>query len=128
MPRQSVAELRVRHAELLTEYERGVTHLARLRERMAKLRGTARSDDALLTVTVDARGQLSTVEIEPRAFRRHSPTELGEAIVATARKAGDQVHAQMRELLAPFVADNAPLDKLMSGEADWSAHLRRPGL
>jgi hypothetical protein len=26
------------------------------------------------------------------------------------------------------VADNAPLDKLMSGEADWSAHLRRPGL
>ncbi|MEO3928861.1 YbaB/EbfC family nucleoid-associated protein [Micromonosporaceae bacterium B7E4] len=125
MSRRDVAELRAEYEQLVTEYERSRQRLATLHERMSALTSSATSDDGLVTVTVGARGELSTVEVEPRAYRRLAPTELGESIVATARKAGEQVAEQLRELLSPLMPAGVPVEKLLAPGADWSAYLRR---
>ncbi len=105
---------------LMTQYEKTTKHLSSVQEKVPTLRGEASSADGLVTVTVGARGNVVGLTISPRAFRRLSPTELAEMIVATAEQAGRAATSQMQELVAPFLPKDVKLEDLMSGNADFS--------
>ena len=76
-------------------------HPERLREIQqdaASLTGELTSPDGLVTVRVDAAGQLSDVQVAPDAFTRTAPDQLAQTVVDTARKAGQDVLVRRVEL------------------------------
>lgn len=115
------AALRARFEELLGDYERLRRGVAAAQERMRSIRGTAESTDGTIKVAVDSRGRLTGLELEPRAYRRFSPSQLAAEIVRLAGAACDQVTAGMAEVMAPFLPDGISYADLMSGAAGPSA-------
>jgi hypothetical protein len=75
-------------------------------------------------VTVGPRGELKELEINPKAYRKLSPTQLADAIVETAGVAARAAFAEVEQMLKPFMSVDASWEKLMSGEADWAKHVR----
>jgi DNA-binding protein YbaB len=124
MEHRPISHLRADFEALSAEFERSRKQLDVMQRRMPTLRGTAESPDKLVTVTVGARGELRELEIDPKAYRKLSPTELAETIVETTAKASRAAFAEVEQLLKPFMSFDGPFEKLMSGELDWSEHVR----
>jgi DNA-binding protein YbaB len=118
--------MRAEFEALSAEYERARRQVETVRERMPTMKATAESADKLVKATVGPRGNLERLEIDPRAYRRLSPTQLADAIVATAASASRRMHSELEPLLRPFLAAGAPFEKLMTGEAEWADHIRIP--
>jgi YbaB/EbfC DNA-binding family len=115
------AALRARLDELLGDYDRLRQSLADAQRRIRVLKGTASSSDGSVKAAVDFRGRLTGLEIEPRAYRRFSPSQLAEEIRRLADQAAAQVTGEMAEVMAPFLPAGLSYASLMSGEADTSA-------
>jgi DNA-binding protein YbaB len=115
------AALRARLEELLGDYEQLRRGVAAARERMRTMRGTAASTDRTIAVTVDSRGRLTGLELDPRAYRRFSPSQLAAEIMRLATQACDQVTGEMTEVMSPFLPDGISYADLLSGAADPSA-------
>lgn len=115
------AALRARLEELLGDYEQLRRGVAAARERMRTMRGTAASTDGTIKVTVDPRGRLTGLDLDPRAYRRFSPSQLAAEIMRLAAVACDQVTGEMAEVMAPFLPDGISYADLMSGAVDPSA-------
>jgi hypothetical protein len=120
---QTNAILRARLEELLGEYERARGGLERARAAMRTMRGRAETTDRTIVVAVDAQGRLSTLEIDPRAYRRFSPSQLAEEIVALTQQAVADVTSQVGEVMAPFLPAGVPLADVVSGKADLGDYL-----
>jgi hypothetical protein len=112
------AALRGRLDELLDEYDRVRRDLDAAQARMRVMHGTARSADGTVVVTVDFRGNLTGLELSPRAYTRFSPSLLGEEILRLAGAARTQVTAEMGDVMAPFLPQGVSYADLMAGTAD----------
>lgn len=89
-------------AALLAEVERREAELARLDEEFRTARVTARSTDRLVAVTVDVRGHVVEVLLEPGASRAHPTERMGPLIVELASRAAGslQEHYERRARIA----------------------------
>lgn len=113
--------------QLLTEYDRMRGNLAAMQQRLATALGEAKSHDGSVRLTVGPRGDLRTLEIEPRAYRQHSPSELAEEILALTKQATNDVQRQLEEVMAPFLPTGISYADVAAGKADPAAWaLRRP--
>jgi DNA-binding protein YbaB len=124
MEHRPISHLRADFEALSAHYERSRKHLETMQQRMPVLRGSAESRDKLVKVTVGARGELKTLEIDPKAYRRLSPTELADRIVETTEMASRAAYAEVEQMLKPFMSVDGSFEKLMSGELNWSEHVR----
>ena len=118
--------MRARLEQVLGEYDRLTAGLRDLRGRLREISGTARSDDGGLTVTVGPRGTLTGLVIEPRTYRRSSPSELAEAIVALAEQAVADLNRQMEETMRPFLPAGVSYADAADGEVDISVLGEQP--
>lgn len=105
--------------ELLQQYRRMRDNLGEMQRQMTELTATAESPSGAVHVTVDYRGNLTKVEINPRAYRSLDSTTLGEQIVETAKAAARQVQEQVREVVSPNVPDVAGLSGI-GGDFDFT--------
>jgi DNA-binding protein YbaB len=95
-----------------SEVERLEAHLGRLLDGHAELqrnlreiRVTVTSADELVSVTVDARGQVEGVTLDPRIYQRPDSRLLAATITATIQQAVAEVMQQVMELTRPFMPD-----------------------
>ncbi|MGH3434089.1 MAG: YbaB/EbfC family nucleoid-associated protein [Thermocrispum sp.] len=72
---------------LMSEAERYSAVVKKAREKLDDLRATAESEDGLVSATVGARGELHSLTLDPRVFRKPDAGELAESIVATVATA-----------------------------------------
>jgi YbaB/EbfC DNA-binding family len=112
------AALRARLEELLGDYEQLRRGVAAAREQMRTMHGAAATTDGKIKVIVDSRGGLTELELDPRAYRRFSPSQLAAEIIRLAGTARDQVTGQMAEVMAPFLPAGTSYADLLSGAAD----------
>lgn len=100
---QTVAQAKAVYANLLDEVDSLKQRAAEFRDRAAAVEGEAATAEKDVRVVVGPQGELRTLEIDPRAYRRLGPTELAEEILALSRKAhqsaGEQIQAATREVL-----------------------------
>lgn len=115
------AALRARLEQLLGEYDRMRGNLATMQQRLASAQGEARSEDGSVRVTVGPRGELRTVEIGPRAYRRRAPSELAEEIMRLTKRATASVEEQLQEVMAPFLPAGVSYADAVAGNADLAA-------
>ncbi|NUR57725.1 MAG: YbaB/EbfC family nucleoid-associated protein [Catenulispora sp.] len=112
------AALKARLSELMDDYDRVRRNLGEAQERMKEMRGTARSGDGTIVVTVDFRGTLTALQIGPRAYSRLSPSLLAEEILRLAAQARTEITGAMGEVMAPFLPQGLEYGALMDGSAD----------
>ncbi|WUI04098.1 YbaB/EbfC family nucleoid-associated protein [Spirillospora sp. NBC_00431] len=98
---------------MATEYERVRGSAPNLRERIDGVRETAESDDGRIAATVDGRGKLVDLHLDPRVFRQEDPTTLAKDILETASQATVLVRRRLIEFtrhLLPPDADPRTVD------------------
>ncbi|MFF0869365.1 YbaB/EbfC family nucleoid-associated protein [Nonomuraea sp. NPDC003560] len=103
--------------------------VARVREafgELSALEHTARSADGMVTVTVGRHGQLRGIELNPRAFRNLSPSQLADAIMQQANAATAAVSEQSRQLLDPLMPDGLPYEDVFGERATLDAFFPGP--
>jgi DNA-binding protein YbaB len=123
---EMVQAMRARLDQALGEYDRIAAGLRDARARMREVSGTARSDDGGVTVTVGPRGTLTGLEIEPRTYRKSSPSELSELILAVAAKAVADLNARMEGVMRPFLPPGASYADAADGKVDVTSLGDRP--
>jgi DNA-binding protein YbaB len=110
------AELLARYDYLLREYERTRRNMLALREKLAGLHASAESKDGMVTVRVGPRGEVKSLELHPRVYRRLTPTELAESIVDTIRQAGQALSDQAAQAYGPYLPEGVSYQQLTQGE------------
>lgn len=78
---------------------------AELQRQLRELRVSVSSADGLVTATVDARGQVVRIELDPRIYQRPDSRRLAATIAATIQQAAREASEQVAELLRPFVPE-----------------------
>ncbi|MFE0589710.1 YbaB/EbfC family nucleoid-associated protein [Micromonospora echinospora] len=116
--------MRARFDEVHGQYQRLRSGLDELQARLAELRVTERSDDGQVTATVDACGQLISLDLHPSVYQARDARALARKITATVQKATAAVTASTQELVAGYLpAGSGAPDFLRSG--DFGSLLRR---
>jgi DNA-binding protein YbaB len=87
-----------------------VSDIYRAWERLAELEETAWSPDGYVTVSVNARGELNQLALDPRLYRHADATALARTIRDTVAEASSLVQDRTRALVAPFLPRTAPED------------------
>lgn len=112
------AALRARFEVLLDEYERIKDNTSKLQRRLREAEGAAASKDGAVKLTVGPRGELRTLQIDPRAYRRLSPSELAAEIIELSGAAARDVQSQLEQAIAPFLPPDVTYQQVADGEVD----------
>jgi DNA-binding protein YbaB len=96
-------QLRSRLEELSAEYEKRLAQIRNLQQRAGEVTATARSRNGLISVQVDAQGQLLSVSLDPSAYDRLSPQRLASVLVELAKTAAADAAEQVRDIMAPVL-------------------------
>jgi DNA-binding protein YbaB len=91
--------------QLVQEVNQQTEQLKQLHEQVSRLSVTVRSNDGLVSVTVGPRGEVRTIDFDPRVYRKLSPSELSALTVEQIQRATRQVSGEMKELMEPFAPD-----------------------
>jgi DNA-binding protein YbaB len=109
--------------ELLAEYRKKRTDLEKLQETMASAEATVTAADDMVTVRVGPQGRLLGLEFNPRVYRKLSPSELAETVLAAVREATAQVGDQVRAAMEPLTPENASYEGVAGERLDLSKFL-----
>ena len=98
--------LQARVDELMGEFQRLRAGADELQQKIKAVSVTARSDDKYVTVTVNARGELMELELDPRIYRRPDSKALADTITATLRRASAEAADRVAELCKPLLPES----------------------
>jgi DNA-binding protein YbaB len=84
---------------------------------------TSKSRDRLVSVTVDARGLMTSLKFHDSGYRKLEPAELAKLIMDTLSKAQETARATAREAIASLLPDGVSPDQIVSGAAPWERML-----
>jgi DNA-binding protein YbaB len=108
---------------LFEEYQRQRNSLTEMQQRMRALSGTATSPRREVTVSVGQSGVLTDIRFPTSAYKRMTPSDLSEVILATYTDAKESVLAQAAEVLAPMLPAGMDARALVDGTAGTDAYL-----
>jgi DNA-binding protein YbaB len=115
---EMVGAMRARMQELLGEYDKVRANLAAMRARLREAEASARSKDGGIELTVGPQGALRSLTIDPRAYRKLSPTELAGEILRLSEAATAEVRKQLRDVMAPFLPAGVSYEQVADGSVD----------
>jgi DNA-binding protein YbaB len=111
--------------ELLEQYREKRNQLKDLQRTMGEAGATVTTEDEMITVKVGPQGRLVGLEFNPRVYRKFSPSELAEAVLAAVREANSKVDGQIRAAIEPMMsgrdygeAGNFDLSKILPERPD----------
>ncbi|PSL54539.1 YbaB/EbfC DNA-binding family protein [Saccharothrix carnea] len=103
--------------ELLADYRRSRDQLASVQRDLARISGSATSPDGSVTAVVDAKGTLTDLELDDRAYRLR-PAQLAQLIVRTTREAVAKAAEGTYRTLSPVLPAGTDPEALLRGTAD----------
>lgn len=89
------------------QFETLVTEGPRLAREARDVSVTETSRDGLVKVTVDPRGAVLALDLDPRIYRRPDARALAESILETIRRAGETAQEQVMDIFEPVVSREA---------------------
>jgi DNA-binding protein YbaB len=90
----------------LAEYARIAEQVRAIRDGIDDIRGTAYSDDGLITAVVGGRNELRELELDPRIYRERNANELAARIVETVRAAAAEAERETAKIAEKLVPPN----------------------
>ncbi|MCF6468990.1 YbaB/EbfC family nucleoid-associated protein [Nonomuraea sp. MG754425] len=119
-------EFRTAIEDMAKEYNQQAVRLRAAYGKLVELTATAESADRMITVTVGPRGQVQRIDLDPRVYRRLSPSQLSRAILEQIGAATSDVAEQTEQLMRPFVPKGLPFDQLYGDGASFESFLPQP--
>jgi len=114
---QSVAQLKTLYAQLLDQADDLKVRVADFKERSTAIEGRARTPEDDIRVTVGPQGELRSLEIEPRAYRKLGPTELSREIIELSKKAHRDAGEQVGDLMKSALGRDFDVEAYLRGDA-----------
>ncbi|MFR9727740.1 YbaB/EbfC family nucleoid-associated protein [Saccharopolyspora sp. MS10] len=106
-----------RNVEMLREeFERQVTKMADMKERMTELSATAVSPRRELQVTVGMHGHITELKFLTSGYRSLAKNEIAELITSTIAQAREKLDEQTAEFIAPMLPPGMNAQDLMRGD------------
>ncbi|GLY74702.1 hypothetical protein Airi02_016180 [Actinoallomurus iriomotensis] len=97
------AGLRIYADELRDAFMRMNAEALDLHAQGRAIQVTEKSSDGLVAATVGARGELISLDIDPRIFRRPDSRELADAIVKAVNQAASKAQEKVVEIFEPLI-------------------------
>lgn len=102
---------------LRADFQRMLTEGPQAAARARRITVTRRSRDGLVSVTVGPRGDLVTLDIDPRVFRRPDSRALADTIVETVQAAAAEAEQQVVETMSAVLPREA-VEAQLSGDLE----------
>ncbi|MCG5220956.1 YbaB/EbfC family nucleoid-associated protein [Streptosporangium sp. KLBMP 9127] len=112
--------------DLAAEYDRHLRQVKELFGKLDEVESTVRSDDGMVTVTVGRHGQVRAIELNPRVYRRLSPSELSRSLMTQINQATEAVARQSKELMEPLVPEGLPYEDIFGEGVGLDSFLPQP--
>jgi YbaB/EbfC DNA-binding family len=109
--------------EAMAELEKQRGHLTQLHHNMGEVTGSAQSKRRQVSVSVDARGDITELKFHGLGYRRLPPAELADIIVETIGQAQQTARTAMLESLHDNLPEGADVADIVSGQYDWGKAL-----
>lgn len=109
--------LRAYAEQLQGQVQKIVDQGADVQRQIAEVRATARSGDGLVEATVDSRGQLVKLHLDPGIYRRPNTRQLAETITETISTAVGDAMRKAQDIAATLVPRES-LEAHASGDID----------
>ncbi|RKT54760.1 YbaB/EbfC family nucleoid-associated protein [Saccharothrix australiensis] len=97
---------RARLDDAIRSFQEQAGKVAQLKDKLAELRGQARSADGSVTVTVAPSGAVLGLQLTPNAMRL-SHTQLQQEILSTIRQATQHAAQALQDTVGPVLGDRA---------------------
>jgi DNA-binding protein YbaB len=97
--------MQARVDELMSDFERLRAGAGELQQKLQALSAEAKSPDGYVVAKVGPRGQLTSLELDPRIYRQPDSKVLAATITATIQRATDEVTNRIAELCEPYVPE-----------------------
>jgi DNA-binding protein YbaB len=115
---ETTARLRATYEQLLGELDRVKRQAGQARTELRNVSGRAESRNGLVKVTVGPRGNVTGLEISPRAYQKLSPSLLAEEILRLIGEASAQASERAGAVMAPLLPPGVSYVDLMDGRAE----------
>ncbi|MFI7704582.1 YbaB/EbfC family nucleoid-associated protein [Nonomuraea sp. NPDC049480] len=119
-------EFRLAVEGLAAEYNRQAVQLREAYGKLSEMTATAESHDRMVAVTVGPRGQVQNIKLDPRVYRKLSPSELSRAIMEQIGAATSEVADRTKELMEPFMPKGLPFGDVYGESASFESFLPQP--
>ncbi|HEX9540328.1 MAG TPA: YbaB/EbfC family nucleoid-associated protein [Streptosporangiaceae bacterium] len=106
-------------AEATAELRRQQERLQGVRSRLRDVKSKVTSKDGMITVTLDGRGDVSSIAFNTTKFRRMAPAELGAALVEVIGRARAQGREQVADAYREFLPPGLNMEEMLAGKADF---------
>lgn len=110
----------------MKDYSQLGERLMEMRQKIEETVATASSGDGLVTVVVGPRGQVRDIRLDPKVYRKLTPSELSESIMKLIGEAAADVAQQMQEVVAPFIPEGLSYDQVLGEGGDFTKLLPAP--
>jgi DNA-binding protein YbaB len=124
------ARMKLRRADPKKAFEDTMAELFRTQERLQSVRAQLEkkpikvtSKDNMIAVTLDQRGELTSITFNTAKWRKMAPTELGAALVEVIGRARAEGRSQVMGAYREFLPEGMDLEKIMSGKLDIESML-----
>jgi DNA-binding protein YbaB len=104
-------------------FDKAMEEMQRTQERMSEVREKferkpikVTTKDGMITITLDPRGDVTSIVFNTQKWRRMAPAELGSVLVEAINKARAEGRAQLADAYKQFLPEGLDLQKLMSGQ------------
>ncbi len=120
--RSAVGGLAAYAEELQGRFEKLTTEGPKLQQQARAVQVTEKSPDGLISATVDARGGLIRLDLDPRIYRRPDSRELADTITETIKAAAETAQEKVLEIFEPLVPRDQMREQM---DGDVEAMLER---
>ncbi|MEV8636278.1 YbaB/EbfC family nucleoid-associated protein [Streptosporangium sp. NPDC051023] len=109
--------------KLVKEVNRQTRQVQDMHEKARDMSASATSKDGMVTVTVGARGEVRKIDLDPRVYRKLSPSELSASLIEQIGAATRTVSGELQEAMQPFTPADLSLEDLFGEGADLPSFL-----
>jgi DNA-binding protein YbaB len=112
------SDFRPRLEAMLEDAHRVLGNAAEMQRKLADLTVSTKSEDSYIVTTVDARGRLVQLDLDPRIYRSPNAGALASLILETMQRAIDKVEKDSRKILDEYLPDEIDVDAFTSIDFD----------
>jgi|HubBroStandDraft_3_1064219.scaffolds.fasta_scaffold243029_2 DNA-binding protein YbaB len=100
----------------MEELRLGQERLKSVRQKLEGQTTKVTSKDGMISITLDAAGEVTSIAFNTQKWRRMAPAELGAVLVEALRRARAQGRARLVEAYRPLLPEGLDPAKIMSGQ------------
>jgi DNA-binding protein YbaB len=104
-------QLQPRLEAMLEDAHKLLGNAAEMQRKLEALTTSTRSEDGFVVTTVDARGRLVQLDLDPRIYRSPNAGALGVLIVTTYQRAVERVDGEVRKILQQYLPSDLDVDQ-----------------